>query len=93
MTVSPCLVGVALVFMSLTVALVATLLALRERDLVKAAVYSAAQAAAYSLAFYILMAPDIALAYIAVGVGIYTGLLLYAIGKTERYEAVGEEQG
>ncbi len=86
MIVSSCIIGLTLVFLSAVIGLIATLLAMREKDLVKAAVYSAAQAAAYSLAFYILLAPDIALAYIAVGVGIYTGLILYAIGKTERYE-------
>ena len=44
----------------------------------------------FTLAYYLLMAPDIVLAYVAVGVGIYSVVLLFAISKTERYEVVEE---
>lgn len=77
---------------SLTMALVATYLVIKSRDLIKAVVFSAIQSIAYSLAYYLLAAPDIVLAYLAVGVGIYSVLLLYAISKTERYEEV-EKRG
>jgi len=77
---------------SLTMALIATYLVIKSRDLIKAVVFSAIQSIAYSLAYYLLAAPDIVLAYLAVGVGIYSVLLLYAISKTERYEEV-EKRG
>lgn len=70
----------------LTLGVVFTYLAIKSRDLLKAAIFSAAQSAVYALAFFMLMAPDIVLAYIAVAVGIYTIVLLYIISKTERYE-------
>ena len=75
-----------------TMALIATYLVIKTKDLIKAVVFSAIQSIAYSLAFYLLAAPDIVLAYLAVSVGIYSVLLLYAISKTERYEEV-EESG
>ncbi|AMM54750.1 DUF4040 domain-containing protein [Pyrococcus kukulkanii] len=63
-------------------------LAVTEKDLLKAVGYSAAQAVSYAVAFYILMAPDVLLAYIAIAVGIYSALLIFVISKTERYEVV-----
>ncbi|AEH24797.1 hydrogenase subunit MbhD domain-containing protein [Pyrococcus yayanosii] len=63
-------------------------LAVTEKDLLKAIGYSAVQAVAYAVAFYILMAPDVVLAYIAIAVGIYSALLVFVVSKTERYEVV-----
>jgi len=63
-------------------------LAITEKDLLKAVAYSAVQAIAYAIIFYLLMAPDIVLAYVAIAVGIYSALLIFIIGKTERYEVV-----
>ncbi|HHC18876.1 MAG TPA: DUF4040 domain-containing protein [Euryarchaeota archaeon] len=62
--------------------------AIVEEDLLKAVIYSAGQAVAYSIVFYILMAPDVLLAYIAIAVGIYTALLVFVISKTERKEVI-----
>jgi uncharacterized MnhB-related membrane protein len=70
------------------IALIASYLAITERDLLKAVGYSAVQAIAYAIIFYILMAPDIVLAYVAIAVGIYSALLIFIIGKTQRYEVV-----
>lgn len=61
-------------------------MAITEKDLLKAIGFSAGQSVAYSLIFYILMAPDVLLAYIAVSVGVYTALLVFTISKTTRYE-------
>jgi len=66
--------------------IVAVYLAITERDLVKAVIYSAAQSTLYSILFYLLMAPDLLLTYIPVSVGLYPALLLILIKKTERYE-------
>ncbi|MCS7116371.1 MAG: DUF4040 domain-containing protein [Nitrososphaerota archaeon] len=67
-------------------AVIFSLLAIMDRDLLKSVVYSAAFSITFALSYYLLMAPDIALAYIAVGVGISTVLLLYGLSKTERFE-------
>ncbi len=72
------------------VALVSSILAIRSRDLVKAVAFSAMQSVAYAILYAILLAPDILLVYVAVGVGIYPVLILYAISKTRRYEEVDE---
>jgi len=61
-------------------------MAITEKDLLKAIGFSAGQSVAYSLIFYILMAPDVLLAYIAVSVGVYTALLVFTVSKTTRYE-------
>lgn len=63
--------------------------AITERDLLKAAAFSAGQSVAYSLLFQVFASPDVLLAYIAVSVGIYSALIVYVISKTERYEAEG----
>lgn len=77
-----------LLIIAFTLAIIFAYKTLVEKDLVKAVVYSAGQAIAYGLAFIVLMAPDLALAYVAVGVGIYSALFLLVISRTERYEEV-----
>lgn len=72
----------------LTLGFVFAYLAIHEKDLLKAVVFSAGQAAMYVIAFYLLLVPDIVLAYAAVGVGIYSAVMIIAIKKTERYEKV-----
>ncbi|OYT40800.1 MAG: sodium:proton antiporter [Desulfurococcales archaeon ex4484_58] len=61
-------------------------MAITEKDLLKAIAYSAGQGVAYSILFYLLMAPDVVLAYIAIAVGIYSALLVFVVSKTTRYE-------
>jgi len=61
-------------------------MAITERDLLKAVAYSAGQSIAYTLIYYILMAPDIVLAYVAIAVGVYSALLVFVISKTKRFE-------
>ncbi len=65
---------------------VATYLAIMERDLVKAVVYSAIQSTIYAFIYYMLMAPDIVLVYIPVAVGLYPAVMLILIRKTEGRE-------
>ncbi|MEM1639148.1 MAG: hydrogenase subunit MbhD domain-containing protein [Desulfurococcaceae archaeon] len=64
----------------------AVYLAIKERDLVKAVVYSALQSGFYAVLYYFLMAPDIVLVYLPVAVGLVPGVLLILISKTERWE-------
>ncbi len=70
----------------MTFALILTYKTMIEKDLVKAIIYSAGQAVAYTLALVLLAAPDLVLAYVAVGVGMYTALFLFVVSRTERYE-------
>jgi len=68
------------------VSTVAVYLAVEEKDLVKAVLFSSLQSGLYALIFYLLMAPDIALVYIPVAVGLIPGVLLVLISKSERWE-------
>ncbi|AHF80583.1 hydrogenase subunit MbhD domain-containing protein [Thermococcus paralvinellae] len=77
-----------MLLITVIIGLIFSYLAIIEKDLLKAIGFSAVQAIAYSIAFYILMAPDIVLAYVAIAVGIYTALLVFVVSKTTRYEVV-----
>ena len=68
------------------VSVIGTYLAVTEKDLLKAIVFSALQSTAYAFIYYLLMAPDIALVYIPVAVGLYPLLLVIAVKKCGRYE-------
>ncbi len=68
------------------ISLVAVYMAITERDLVKAVLYSAIQSTAYAFLFYLLMAPDIVLVYVPVAVGLYPAVILFLIKKSERFE-------
>ncbi|ADI31282.1 Na(+)/H(+) antiporter subunit B [Staphylothermus hellenicus] len=76
----------------MTYALILTYMTLKAKNLVKATIYSAGQAVAYTLALTLLAAPDLVLAYVAVGVGMYTALFLFIISRTEdtEYESLSE---
>jgi hypothetical protein len=65
---------------------IAVYMAIQEKDLVKAVIYSAIQSSFYALLYYFLMAPDIVLVYLPVAVGLIPGVLLILISKTERWE-------
>ncbi len=79
----------------MTYALILTYKTLVEKNLVKAIIYSAGQAVAYTLALVLLAAPDLVLAYVAVGVGMYTALFLLVVSRTEdtEYENIEEAMG
>jgi len=64
----------------------ATVMAIRERDLIKATIYSALQSTAYALMYFLFMAPDLVLVYAAVSVGIYPLITLLVIKRVGRYE-------
>ena len=61
-------------------------LTIRYRDLLSAALASAAMSLLLSLEFYMLHAPDVAIAEAAVGAGVVTAIVVYGIAKTERWE-------
>ncbi|WP_297064697.1 DUF4040 domain-containing protein [Thermococcus sp.] len=66
--------------------LITAYLTIRFRDLLAAALMSAAMSLLLSLEFYMLHAPDVAIAEAAVGAGVVTAVIVYGIAKTERWE-------
>lgn len=77
-----------LLAMVMLFALITTYLAISEKNLVRAVVYSAVQSVAFTLALYLLRAPDIVLVYLPITVGIYPAAILFLIRKTEEVEEV-----
>ncbi|MEO3993154.1 MAG: hydrogenase subunit MbhD domain-containing protein [Desulfurococcaceae archaeon TW002] len=73
------------------ISLTATYLAVLESNLIKAVVFSALQSTVYVVLFYLLMAPDIALVYIPVSVGLYPAVILFLTKKTEKVESDSKE--
>ena len=69
--------------------LIAAYLTITMRDLLSAAIASAAMSLLLSLEFYMLHAPDVAIAEAAVGAGVVTAIVVYGIAKTERWEREG----
>jgi uncharacterized MnhB-related membrane protein len=69
-----------------TIALIFTFLGIIQKDLIKAILFSSVESLAYLVMFYLLMGPDLAYAYVAIGVGIYPAVVFFLIKKTERYE-------
>jgi len=66
--------------------LITAYLTIRFRDLLSAALMSAGMSLLLSLEFYMLHAPDVAIAEAAVGAGVVTAVVVYGIAKTERWE-------
>ena len=56
------------------------------RDLLAAAIAGAAVSLIASILFFILQAPDVAMAEAAIGAGLSTAIFVFAIRKTERME-------
>jgi len=69
--------------------LIAAYLTISMRDLLSAAIASAAMSLLLSLEFYMLHSPDVAIAEAAVGAGVVTAVVVYGIAKTERWEREG----
>ena len=63
-----------------------TFLTVRTKDLMYAVIYSSVQSVAYALIYFLLLAPDIVLVYVAVAVGIYPLVVILLIKKVGRYE-------
>ena len=56
------------------------------KDLMNAVIACAAVSLIASLLFYLLDAPDVAMAEAAIGAGLTTAIFVLAVRKTERYE-------
>jgi len=66
--------------------LVFVYMAVTERDLLKAIVFSAGQSISYAILLQSMSTPDIVMTYVTVSVGLYSALVLFVISKTERFE-------
>jgi energy-converting hydrogenase B subunit D len=66
---------------------IAAALVYRFRDLVSAAIAFGVFSFLLSLEFYILQAPDVAIAEAGIGAGLTTAIYMVAIKGTERMEA------
>jgi len=67
----------------------AAVMAVRSRDLLAAALYLGAMSLLLSLEFYLLQAPDVAIAEAAIGAGLTTAIYVVAIKRTGRWEDGG----
>ncbi|MEM0026386.1 MAG: hydrogenase subunit MbhD domain-containing protein [Ignisphaera sp.] len=65
---------------------IAVYMTIKEKDLVKAVIYSALQSALYTIIYFLLLTPDVVLVYLPVAVGLIPGVFLILISKTERWE-------
>lgn len=64
----------------------AALIALTKKDLLASVVSLAVMSALMATEFYLLQAPDVAIAEAAVGAGLTTAIYVIAINKTSRWE-------
>lgn len=74
------------VIIASVLSLIFAFLAITEKDLLRAVGYSAGQSIMYAIILQVFAVPDILMTYVAVSVGIYSGLLIYVVSKTERWE-------
>ena len=86
--IDPQLIVLGMAALGALASVIAVYLAIFEKDLVKAVVFSAIQSTIYAFLYYVLMAPDIVLVYVPVAIGLYPAVVLILISKTEREERV-----
>ena len=65
---------------------VSAFLALNNKDLLSGTIYLAIMSLLLSAEFYLLQAPDVAIAEAAIGAGLSTAIFVLAIKKTKRWE-------
>ncbi|MFW6040453.1 MAG: hydrogenase subunit MbhD domain-containing protein [Thermoplasmatota archaeon] len=66
--------------------IITALAVIRFKDLISAAIALGASSLLLSLQFYLLRAPDVAIAEAAVGAALTTAIYIFAIKSTEREE-------
>lgn len=75
-----------LIMISSLISTIAVYLAITERNLIRAVLFSALQSMCYAFIYFILMAPDIVLVYVPVSIGLYPAAILFLIRKTRECE-------
>lgn len=71
-----------------TLALIATIFTVYTKDVARAIVAAGIESVFYAIVLAVFLAPDLLIAYIAVGLGANTVILFYVLSKGERYEEV-----
>jgi uncharacterized MnhB-related membrane protein len=79
-------VFIAISAISFIMMIILAVMAVRSKDLIKAAVLLAGLSLVASFVFVLLRAPDVAMAEASIGSALTAIILVYAIRKTERYE-------
>lgn len=69
----------------LTVMVIGSYLALKLEDLISAVIALSSMSLLLALEFYILQAPDVAIAEAGIGAGLTTAIYILAIKKTKRW--------
>ncbi len=69
---------------------VATIIAIRQKDLLIAVFATSAISLGLSVFYFLLQAPDVALTEAAIGVALTTVIFLITIRNTKRYEKVNK---
>ena len=71
---------------AVTLALASAVLIVHEKDLLKAIVLAGVESVFFAIALAVFLAPDLLIAYIAIGLGLNSLLFIYALRMGERYE-------
>ena len=80
------LIPILLACIGSTLALIATIYAYYEKDVLRSIILAGIESVFYALLLALLLAPDLLIAYIAIGLGLNSVILIYALMKGERYE-------
>ncbi|NJF24077.1 DUF4040 domain-containing protein [Thermococcus sp. Bubb.Bath] len=83
---------VCIEYIIVAVMIVSAALAVEWRDLLAAAVGSAAVSLFVSILFFMLQAPDVAMTEAAIGAALSGAVFIFAIKRTQRYETEEEER-
>lgn len=80
------MIALVVVLVASFFSVVATYLAIAERDLLASVVFTSLTGVSYTLMYYVLMAPDVVLAYVPVSSVLLPALMFLVVKSTERYE-------
>jgi uncharacterized MnhB-related membrane protein len=69
-----------------TLALVSTVMVIYEKDVARSVMLAGVESVFYALVLAVFLAPDLLIAYVAIGLGLNTAILLYVLSRGERYE-------
>ena len=84
------LVFIALATLMFILMIALAIMAVRSKDLIKAAILLAGVSLIASFVFVLLRAPDVAMAEASIGSALTAIILVFAIKKTDRFEEGGE---
>lgn len=77
---------IVVMLVSSFLSVVMTYLTITEKDLLTAAIYMSLIGISYTLMYCVLMAPDIALAYVPISTALLPAMIITVLRKTKRYE-------